>query len=126
MTYRVTERRLLANRLSHHVIEWRPPGQSLGTVVLCHGYLDMAWSWRWVAEACAEKGYAVAAFDWRGHGETDWIGAGGYYHFPDYVLDLAELLPQLSDFPSALGRTFDGRYRVRPLRRCEGRRRVVL
>jgi len=26
--------------------------------------------------------------DCRGHGDSDWVGAGGYYHFPDYLFDL--------------------------------------
>lgn len=39
------------------------------------------------------------AFDWRGHGETEWIGPGGYYHFVDYLLDLDELLPQFTSEP---------------------------
>lgn len=89
-----TERTLTANGLAHHIIEW--PG-SKTPVLLCHGFLDIAWSWKWVAEKLAAAGHRVVAFDWRGHGETEWIGKGGYYHFIDYVLDLHELLPQLTD-----------------------------
>ena len=100
--HRFCERRVVANGLSHHVLEWQPAEAKAGTVVLCHGYLDMAWSWKWVAEELSARGYAVVAFDWRGHGETDWVGRGGYYHFPDYVLDLTELLPQLSESPPHL------------------------
>ena len=83
-----------ANRLRHHVIVW---GDQPVDVVLCHGYLDIAWSFDTVARELAEAGHGVASFDWRGHGQTEWIGAGGYYHFPDYVLDLEELIPQLTD-----------------------------
>ncbi len=90
------EEMLSANGLRHHVIRW---GQRPVDVVLCHGFLDIAWSFDALARELVEAGYGVAAFDWRGHGQTDWIGAGGYYHFPDYVLDLDELLPQLSDQP---------------------------
>ncbi|MEM7138828.1 MAG: alpha/beta hydrolase [Myxococcota bacterium] len=85
-----------ANGLRHHVLTW---GRGPVDVVMCHGFLDIAWSFDQVATKLAERGHTVAAFDWRGHGETEWIGAGGYYHFADYVLDLDELLPQLSANP---------------------------
>ncbi|MCZ6806131.1 MAG: alpha/beta hydrolase [Deltaproteobacteria bacterium] len=82
-----------ANGLQHHVVVW---GDHPVDVVLCHGFLDIAWSFDGVARELVQAGHGVASFDWRGHGQTDWIGAGGYYHFPDYVLDLEGLLPQLS------------------------------
>lgn len=91
-----SEEALVANGLRHHVIRW---GKRPVDVVLCHGFLDIAWSFDALAKVLVEAGHGVASFDWRGHGETDWIGQGGYYHFPDYVLDLDELLPQLSDGP---------------------------
>ncbi len=34
----------------------------------------------------------VLAPDLRGHGDSDWIGAGGYYHFFDYLADIDELV----------------------------------
>ena len=83
-----------ANGLRHHVIVW---GDQPVEVVLCHGFLDIAWSFDAVARELVEAGHGVASFDWRGHGQTEWIGAGGYYHFPDYVLDLEGLIPQLTD-----------------------------
>lgn len=103
------EHHFVANELSHHVVEWRPresqsppqtslrgqPQTGSSTVLLAHGFLDLAWSWRPLAERLASRGFRCVAWDWRGHGETDHVGAGGYYHFPDYVLDLEELFPQL-------------------------------
>jgi pimeloyl-ACP methyl ester carboxylesterase len=91
-----SEETLTANGLAHHVIRW---GEGPVDALLCHGFLDIGWSFDAVARALAEAGYGVASFDWRGHGESEWIGRGGYYHFPDYVLDLDELLPQLTDVP---------------------------
>ncbi|MBZ0120093.1 MAG: alpha/beta hydrolase [Sandaracinaceae bacterium] len=91
------EARVVANRLEHHVLEWNEHGGP--TVVLCHGFLDLAWSFAPLAQALARTGLRVVAFDWRGHGETEHVGRGGYYHFPDYVLDLHELLPQLAREP---------------------------
>ena len=92
----VSEQTLIANGLAHHVIRW---GDRPVDVVFCHGFLDVGWSFDAVARELVAAGHGVASFDWRGHGQTEWTGAGGYYHFPDYVLDLDELLPQLSDQP---------------------------
>ena len=91
-----SEETLNANGLNHHVIRW---GDRPIDVVLCHGFLDIGWSFDAVARALVSNGHGVASFDWRGHGQTDWVGRGGYYHFPDYVLDLEELLPRLTDRP---------------------------
>ena len=91
-----SEETLIANGIAHHVIRW---GERPVDVVLCHGFLDVGWSFEAVAQRLVDAGHGVASFDWRGHGRSTWIGAGGYYHFPDYVLDLDELLPQLSDQP---------------------------
>ena len=98
----VSERHVVVNGLSHHVVEWSPQDPPRETVILCHGFLDLAWSWRDVAEGLVAHGYRVAAFDWRGHGETDWVGPGGYYHFADYVLDLHQVLPHLTERPAHL------------------------
>ncbi len=92
----VAEQKLTANGLTHHVIRW---GDRPVDVVLCHGLLDIGWSFDAVARDLVAAGHGVASFDWRGHGQTEWTGAGGYYHFPDYILDLDELLPQLSGQP---------------------------
>ena len=86
------ERFVVANGLRHHLVEW--PGEG-PTVLLAHGFLDLAWSFRDVAERLVAQGHRCVAWDWRGHGETEHIGAGGYYHFADYVLDLEELWPAL-------------------------------
>jgi pimeloyl-ACP methyl ester carboxylesterase len=91
-----SEETLTANGLAHHVLRW---GRGPVDVVLCHGFLDIGWSFDAVARALVEAGHGVASFDWRGHGQSEWIGPGGYYHFPDYVLDLDQLLPQLTDVP---------------------------
>jgi pimeloyl-ACP methyl ester carboxylesterase len=49
-----------------------------------------------VAEPLAAAGFRVLAFDHRGHGLSDHVGAGGYYHFPDYLTDLQAVLEDLS------------------------------
>jgi pimeloyl-ACP methyl ester carboxylesterase len=89
-----TSRFVLANGLRHHVLEWDGGG---ATTVLClHGFLDLAWAFHRVAPALAAEGHHVVAVDLRGHGFTDRVGAGGYYHFMDYVLDVADLSDALA------------------------------
>lgn len=64
------------------------------TVVMLHGFLDQGRSFLPVARLLAD-GYRVVLPDHRGHGESGRLGPGGYYHFPDYVLDLAALIDRL-------------------------------
>jgi len=96
------EETLRANGLLHHVIRWEPAGTGAApaaTILCAHGFLDVGFSFRQVAERLVAKGHRVIAFDWRGHGESEWVGAGGYYHFMDYVADLADLVRQLVPGP---------------------------
>ena len=38
----------------------------------------------------------MLAPDLRGHGDSDWVGAGGYYHFLDYIPDVDDLVIKLA------------------------------
>jgi pimeloyl-ACP methyl ester carboxylesterase len=99
-----TSRTILANGLRHRVLEWAPASVAAtaaltgvtGIVVMLHGYQDAASSFDEVAPLLAAAGLRVFAPDLRGFGDTDRVGAGGYYHFPDYVMDVLDLLDQLS------------------------------
>jgi pimeloyl-ACP methyl ester carboxylesterase len=75
--------------LKIHYLEWgKPNGQPF---VLLHGWRDHAQTWRYFVDAFQQKADRplwIIAPDHRGHGDSDWVGAGGYYHFPDYVHDL--------------------------------------
>ena len=75
--------------LTIHYLEWgEPDGEPL---VLVHGFLDLAYSWQLFVDellATSQRSLRIIAPDCRGHGDSGWVGAGGYYHFPDYVLDL--------------------------------------
>src|SRR5512142_1732386 len=83
-------RSVIANGLRHRVLEWDGGG---GTTLLClHGFLDFAWAFHRVGPMLAAAGYHVVAPDLRGHGRTERVGAGGYYHFLDYVHDVADLV----------------------------------
>jgi pimeloyl-ACP methyl ester carboxylesterase len=83
-----------ANGLAHHVLEWSGP--EARTVVVLHGYLDHARSFVRVGDALARAGHRVLALDFRGHGDSARVPAGGYYHFPDYVADVAGVLDALA------------------------------
>jgi len=83
---------LTANGLRHHLLEWGAGGT---VVLLLHGFLEHAHVWDLAAPELAGAGYHVYALDWRGHGDSEWIGAGGYYHFADYTADLAFLVRAL-------------------------------
>ena len=83
------ERDLVANGLRHRLLEWDGGGR---TTLLClHGFLDLSWGFAPIAPTLAAAGFHVVAPDLRGHGDSEWIGAGGYYHFLDYLHDVADL-----------------------------------
>jgi pimeloyl-ACP methyl ester carboxylesterase len=85
----VREKTVDVSGLPIHYLEWGiPQGEPL---LLIHGFLDQAHSWKplvaWLQQKIDPSLWIIAP-DCRGHGDSGWIGAGGYYHFPDYVLDL--------------------------------------
>lgn len=91
------QRRLrLATGLSLAFLEWgADDGQRDHTLILVHGFLDLAWGFAPMVEHGLGRQFHVVAPDMRGHGDSDRVGAGGYYHFMDYVADLASLVDQV-------------------------------
>ena len=89
MPIEATERDLTVNGLRLHLLEWDGGGPH--TLLCLHGFLDLAWSWQAVAPRLAAAGLHVVAPDLRGHGDSDRVGPGGFYHFMDHVLDAADL-----------------------------------
>ena len=76
-------------RLSYH--SFGPPN---GRPLLClHGFLDTGASFAFMAEHLPE--FRIVAPDMRGHGHSEWVGAGGYYHFYDYYDDCRVLVSAL-------------------------------
>ncbi|MBM4376715.1 MAG: alpha/beta hydrolase [Deltaproteobacteria bacterium] len=66
-----------------------PTATPSGTTLLClHGFLDAGATWDRVAAPLAGIGHEVLALDFRGFGESESVGRGGYLHFPDYVADV--------------------------------------
>jgi len=85
-----------ARSLKLHYLEWGDPAAE--PLLLIHGFLDHARSWeRFVAalENHDPTPRRIIAPDCRGHGDSDWVGAGGYYHFPDYIWDLNAIVESL-------------------------------
>ncbi len=83
----------LATGLTYNVVEWNADAPGDTTYVLVHGFSDLGAGWAEVAPLLG--GHAIAP-DMRGHGDSDRIGAGGYYHFMDYVADLDDVIAQLA------------------------------
>jgi pimeloyl-ACP methyl ester carboxylesterase len=81
----------LATGLIAHIRTWDGPEAT--TFVLVHGFTDLGAGWCEVAPLLAPHGLVVAP-DQRGHGDSEWIGHGGYYHFMDYVADLDDVIRQ--------------------------------
>ena len=62
--------------------------------MLVHGFLDLGYGWHEVAPLLNAH---VIAPDLRGHGDSDWIGGGGYYHYMDYIADLDDVIARLAN-----------------------------
>lgn len=92
----VSRRVSLRSGLSLHVHEWEaaPDGDAEHTVLLLHGFLDHGGGFRRLVEAGLGGRVHVVAPDLRGHGDSDRVGAGGYYHFFDYLSDVEGVVEQ--------------------------------
>jgi pimeloyl-ACP methyl ester carboxylesterase len=87
----------LATGLSYHALEWGHDDPAREhTVVLLHGFLDLAWTFVPMCAAGLGERFHVVAPDLRGHGDSDRVGAGGYYHFADYLADLHSFLAKVA------------------------------
>lgn len=80
-------------------------GQHLPVVVL-HGFLEQAASWDEVAAALAPR--HVVALDHRGHGHSEHVGPGGFYHFWDYVADVDAVIDDLGGRVDLVGHSMGG------------------
>jgi pimeloyl-ACP methyl ester carboxylesterase len=91
------DRAIESRGLKIHYLEWGEPAAE--PLILIHGFLDHARSWEPFVAELEKKSPApkwIIAPDCRGHGDSGWVGAGGYYHFPDYVWDLDRLVESLA------------------------------
>jgi pimeloyl-ACP methyl ester carboxylesterase len=81
--------------LEIHWVEWGEP--AVEPVILIHGFRDHCRSWDFFVRELRSiwpKAWILAP-DCRGHGDSGWVGAGGYYHFFDYLMDLDCLVHNL-------------------------------
>jgi pimeloyl-ACP methyl ester carboxylesterase len=61
--------------------------------LLLHGWLDHAGSFDLLAPLLPGR---TAALDFRGHGDSAWLGPGGFYHFIDYLADIDGAIEELA------------------------------
>jgi pimeloyl-ACP methyl ester carboxylesterase len=85
----VNHRLLDVRGLKLHCVE-RGEGEM---AVLLHGWLDHAGSFDLLAPLLPGR---TVALDFRGHGDSQWVGPGGFYHFVEYIADLDGVLELLS------------------------------
>ncbi len=85
----------VSQRLRLHYVDWGNPEKPL--LLLVHGGRDHARSWDHVALALRSDFHVVAP-DLRGHGDSAWAIGGGYA-LTDFVLDIAQLLEAVNEFP---------------------------
>ena len=87
----VRERSVSVRGLSLRVRE-RGPAEGPACFLL-HGWLDHRGSFDLLAPLLTVR---TLAYDHRGHGDSDWAGAGAFYHFVDYLADLEGLVRELA------------------------------
>lgn len=74
---------------------------SAPAVLLLHGWLDQCGSFDWLTDALFAQAaqsrtpLCTIALDFRGHGDSAWVGPGGFYHFVEYVPDVDGVLTAL-------------------------------
>jgi pimeloyl-ACP methyl ester carboxylesterase len=81
----------------YHVRQWGTPTPGATTLVLAHGWMDVAASWQFMVDAFSQafaQQRPIIAMDWRGYGLTEAPPTDSYW-FPDYLADLDALLDQL-------------------------------
>ena len=89
INYRMIE----TNGINMHIAE-----QGEGPlVILCHGFPELAYSWRHQIPALAEAGFHVVAPDQRGYGKTDRPEAIEDYHIFNLVGDIVGLVHALGE-----------------------------
>ena len=85
-----------------HLLEWGDASLATPerpTLVLMHGWMDVAASFQFLVDALDAAGDAprhVIAGDWRGFGGSTHLPGADAYWFPDYLADLDALLATLS------------------------------
>jgi pimeloyl-ACP methyl ester carboxylesterase len=79
--------------LRHHLLHWGVPSPDQPTLVMLHGWMDVAASFQFVVDALPGERHIVA-MDWRGFGLSETPSCDSYW-YPDYLGDLDALLDAL-------------------------------
>ncbi len=88
-------RTLTTNGISLSVVEAGPADPDAPLVVLCHGFPELAYSWRHQIPVLAGAGFHVVAPDMRGYGRSDRPADQAGYDLVNIADDLAGLLDAL-------------------------------
>ena len=89
---------LAVRGLRYAVRHWGPADAP--PVFFLHGWMDSSPTFQFLVEALRQEWHVIAP-DWRGYGDTEWLGRP--YWFPDYYGDLDALLAHYSpDDPARL------------------------
>lgn len=86
-----TTEQLTLRSLRYNIRHWGPAGAP--KIFLLHGWMDSSATFQFVVDAFRREWHVIAP-DWRGYGETEWLGRP--YWFPDYYADLHCLLEHCS------------------------------
>jgi len=89
----IRERTVSVNGIDLHVVEAGPVDGS--PVILCHGFPELAYSWRHQIPALADAGYRVVAPDQRGYGRSSAPADIADYDIVHLTGDLVGLLDDL-------------------------------
>lgn len=84
--------------------EWGDPDGA--PLLILHGYLEQGAAWQAVAEHLGHR--RVVAPDHRGHGLSEHVGPGGFYHFWDYVADVDAVIDALGGRVDLVGHSMGG------------------
>jgi alpha-beta hydrolase superfamily lysophospholipase len=77
-----------------HLHAWLPAAEPAAAIALVHGYGEHGGRHAWFGEAMTARGYAVYAYDLRGHGQSSGI-RGQIERFDDYLDDTAVFLDEV-------------------------------
>ncbi len=91
--------------LKLRICEWQGAESSRPVLVILHGFLEQGAAWHAVASRLSGR---VLAPDARGHGLSEHVGRGGFYHFYDYLSDLDALVQHIGGPIDLLGHSMGG------------------
>jgi acylglycerol lipase len=83
----------IADHSELYTRSWRPI-DSIGVIVIVHGYAEHSGRYEWAALQLVDRGFAIYTFDLRGHGKSSGV-RNMVQSFDDYLTDLAAFLEKV-------------------------------